>query len=164
MQKETKCTVHFRVESRADGGVRVYATDPTGVYVSSRHVYAALEYFQNYIVVAALNRLRPNVGNGGIRMLTGFDWETILLHGAGTCEFCVITRKEIEAGRTHKRAPHKMPGDFPPTIGEQPGIAEIELHTERWPAAPGKVCVVSYDIGEYDPILEDIVRRQETLQ
>jgi hypothetical protein len=158
---ESKLTVNFKTEWRSDGGLRIYATQPAGLYVSSSSTYAAAEYFERFIPVLTMFNLRSSK-KGGFTCDYDFDWEKIVESGGGSLEVVSVPKEELdEIGP----ATSGTGGDFPPLADEQqPAIAETELKVDLRERSDGKPYFVIHDIGEPDPVLEDIIRRQETVQ
>jgi hypothetical protein len=161
---DAKCTVHFKTQWRGDGGLRIYTTNPTGLYISSSSTYAAAEYFQRFSVgVAVLDMiLRGIKPDNAFTTNYEFEWENIVAAGGGECEFFTVPMKEIseEFAMTFEN----RDGDFPPIVGEEePPMAEIELKVEPRMIGEKNVLVIQ-DVGETDSVLEEIIRRQETMQ
>jgi hypothetical protein len=155
----TSCNVQFRMEKRNDEGFRIYSTDPKGLYVSSSSGYAAAEYFQNFVVFLVISVFgRREVG---LEMLGEFDWQDIAEKGSGSCDF--ITVSEEEMNEEYGPQTGSTDGDFPPKASGQAEIATFELQIEMREIGIKKVLVIQ-DFSDSDPILEEIIRRQELLQ
>jgi len=155
--------VKFRAEYRADNGFRVYATEPTGLYVSSESTYAAAEYFMNLVpcVVAGIAKEKKMPG---IELLTSFNWEEIARKGGGECVFELASKSEMEMyGPEPEADPSRTEGDFPPMAGEEPGIAEIGLRVVRRQIG-SKQFLVATDPGEKDTVLEEVIKQYERVQ
>ncbi len=151
-----KFTVRFNAEWRSDGGLRVYTTDPTGLYVSSQHTYAAAEYFERFMVVLVAHHDQGK--NAGLMIDYDFDWNSIIAAGGGACEFETLTEKEMEEEGASPTG--NTGGDFPPFAGEEETpLAENELHVDNR-TRNSKLCLVIHDFGESDPVLEEVIRRQ----
>ncbi len=160
-EPESKLTVHFKTEWRHDRGLRVYTTQPAGLYVSSRSTYAAAEYFQRFIPGLVVLNMRL-LSKGGFACDYEFEWEKIVEAGGGSLEFTSVPDEELdELGPSIS----DNSGDFPPMAGEvEPEFAEFELKVESREGNTGKRYFVIHDFRDPDPLLEDIIRRQETPQ
>jgi|GEM_PF-7042747 len=161
------CTVRFRTERRHDGGLRIYATEPSGLYVSSEHTYAAAEYFQRFLLFVVIDHFtdKGTRTDGGIEMDADFQWESIVQKGEGSCEFRVVAPEVMQEELGCKNPPaRETGGDFPAFAHEtETPLAEIELKVD-FRLVGKKHVVVATDPGEDDTELEAIIKRQEFAQ
>lgn len=157
-----KLNVHFKTEHRSDGGLRIYATEPTGLYVSSKYTYPAAEYFQRLIVFVAVSNMSKK--DGGVEFPLDHDWDNIVAKGGDVWEFQSVDRVDVEAvDEEYGTSSEPNDGDFPRMAGEEAPMAEFELRVEPRVVGTKKIIVVN-DPGEPDRELEEIIRRQETIQ
>ena len=164
MSESKRIIVDFKAEYRLDGGFRVYAIEPTGLYVSSESTYAAAEYFQNLSPCVVVDHERAQRGDG-VALVTPFDWPQIAAEGKGRCIFEVLAREEMEEelGPEEAKRVRRKEDDFPTPAGQEAEVAEIGLNVVARKIG-SKTIVVVNDPGESDPVLEQLIKQYEHQQ